>query len=68
VEWGELQNCRSVLVNCCCEKLVAEARGQFGEPGGRRAFAVESRYQATTGKGTAGREDLCVCCSELQNM
>jgi hypothetical protein len=23
---------RSVVVNCCCEKLVASARGQFRNP------------------------------------
>jgi hypothetical protein len=28
---SELEDCcGSVLVSCCCEKLVAEARGQFG--------------------------------------
>jgi hypothetical protein len=34
-------------VSCSCEKLVAEAREQFGEPRGRRTSAVESRYQKT---------------------
>jgi hypothetical protein len=30
---SELEDCcGSVLVICCCEKLVAEARGQFGNP------------------------------------
>jgi hypothetical protein len=24
--------CSSVFMSCCCEKLVAEARGQFGNP------------------------------------
>jgi hypothetical protein len=24
--------CGSVLVSCCCEKLLAEARGQFENP------------------------------------
>jgi hypothetical protein len=24
--------CGSVLVSCCCWKLVAEARGEFGNP------------------------------------
>jgi hypothetical protein len=40
-------------VNCCCEKLVAEARGKFGNPGERGTSTVESRYQATTGEDTA---------------
>jgi hypothetical protein len=26
------KNAGIVFVNCCCEKLVAEARGQFGDP------------------------------------
>jgi hypothetical protein len=25
-------SCSTVVVSCCCEKLVAEARGQFGNP------------------------------------
>jgi hypothetical protein len=29
---SELDCCGSVFVSCCCEKLVAEARGQFGNP------------------------------------
>jgi hypothetical protein len=30
---SELQDCcGAVVVRCCCEKLVAEARGQFGNP------------------------------------
>jgi hypothetical protein len=24
--------CGTLVVSCCCEKLVAEARGQFGNP------------------------------------
>jgi hypothetical protein len=35
VSWlaSELEDCcGSVLVCCCCYKLVAEARGQFGNP------------------------------------
>jgi hypothetical protein len=29
----ELEDCwSSAIVTCCCEKLVAEARGQFGNP------------------------------------
>jgi hypothetical protein len=32
-EWvSELDCCGSVLVSCWCEKLLAEARGQFGNP------------------------------------
>jgi hypothetical protein len=26
------ENWGSVVVSCCCEKLVAEARGKFGNP------------------------------------
>jgi hypothetical protein len=30
---GELEGCcGSVVVSCCCEKLVAEAGEQFGNP------------------------------------
>jgi hypothetical protein len=30
---SELENCcGSVIANCCCEKLVAETRGQFRNP------------------------------------
>jgi hypothetical protein len=36
VEWsglvGERWSCGSVLVSCHCEKLVSEAREQFGNP------------------------------------
>jgi hypothetical protein len=37
MEWsklgGESENCcGSVVASCCCEKLVDEARGQFGNP------------------------------------
>jgi hypothetical protein len=29
---NELEDCYgSLLVSCCCEKLVAEARGKFGD-------------------------------------
>jgi hypothetical protein len=30
---SELEDCcGSILVSCCCKKLVAEARGQCGNP------------------------------------
>jgi hypothetical protein len=40
--------CGSVDVSCCCEKLVAEARGIVREPRGMEMSAVGSRYRATT--------------------
>jgi hypothetical protein len=52
-------------VSCCCEKLVDEAQGQLGNTRGRGRSALESHYQATASEGTAGREDLSVCFSEL---
>jgi hypothetical protein len=61
VEWGqlvsecvsELEDCwGSVLVSCCCEKLVTEP-GTIREPRERGASAVGSRYQTKTGEDTA---------------
>jgi hypothetical protein len=46
---GELENCCGLfVVSCCCEKLVAEARGQFGNPEEGGTSVVGSRYQAET--------------------
>jgi hypothetical protein len=46
---SELEDCcGSVLVSCCCLKLVAEAWGQFWNPEEGGTSAVGSRYQATT--------------------
>jgi hypothetical protein len=45
---GLENRCVSVLVSCCCEKLVAEARGAVREP-----RVKGSRYQTTTGEELA---------------
>jgi hypothetical protein len=47
----------SVLVRCCCEKLVAEERGQFENPEERERPPLEA---VATGEDTAGWEDA-VC-------
>jgi hypothetical protein len=40
-----VSECSSVAVSCCCEKLVAETRGQFGNSEEKGKSAVGSRYQ-----------------------
>jgi hypothetical protein len=55
--WG------TVVVICCCEKLVAEAGDNSG-PRGRGTSAVGSRYKKT-GEDRTCWEDLSVCPSEL---
>jgi hypothetical protein len=51
-EWAsELDNrCGSVVVSCCCEKLVTEARGQLGNPeeGERLPLEAVTRKLVTT--------------------
>jgi hypothetical protein len=57
-EWSEVSLlvselddcCGSVVVSCCCEKLVAEARGQFGNPeeGERSALEAVTRKLVKT--------------------
>jgi hypothetical protein len=40
---SEIENCcGSVLVSCWCEKLVAEAWGQFGNPDERERLPLEA--------------------------
>jgi hypothetical protein len=48
---GEREDCwGSVVVSCCCEKLVAEAQGQFGNPeeGERPLLEAVTRRRVTT--------------------
>jgi hypothetical protein len=53
VEWSELIGeqledcCSSVVVSCCCEKLVTEARGYFGNPeeGERRPLKAATKQR-----------------------
>jgi hypothetical protein len=44
----------------CCEKLVAEARDNYGEPRGRGTSTTGSHYQATTMKTVDENTSLCV--------
>jgi hypothetical protein len=43
-----LEDCYGSVIVRCCEKLVAETRGQFRNPEEVGTSAVRSRYQATT--------------------
>jgi hypothetical protein len=52
----------SVIVSCCCEKLVAEARDRLGTQS-KRSVAVGSRYQTMASEDTI--VDTRVCNSEL---
>jgi hypothetical protein len=63
VSWlvSELEDCcSSVLVSCCCEKLITEARGQFGNPevGERPPLETITRQRLV-------QTQQAECCSEL---
>jgi hypothetical protein len=53
-DWG------SVLVRCCCEKLVTEARGQFGNLEEEERLSLEAAAEQRLEKTATHREDL-VC-------
>jgi hypothetical protein len=57
----------SVIVRLCCEKLVAEARGQFGNPEYGESPPLKAIASKLV-KTQQAEKTLSVCCSELQSM
>jgi hypothetical protein len=57
----------SVVVNCCCEKLVAKA-GALREPRGGGTSAVRNRYRVTANDMTVDTSACsCVCVCVIVN-